>query len=60
MVYILPYYNNSKLDVLSNLEQLDEREQRRQFHKEAKQSGETFKKRILDSIMSLEREGYGE
>jgi hypothetical protein len=37
-----------------------EYEQRKQFLKEAKQSGETFKKRIIDSIMSLEREGYGE
>jgi len=37
-----------------------EEQQRKQFLKEAKQSGETFKKRILDSIMSLEREGYNE
>jgi hypothetical protein len=45
---------------LSNLEQASEYEQRKVFLKEAKQSGETFKKRILDTIMSLEREGYDE
>ena len=45
---------------MSELEQVDEYQQRKQFLKEAKASGELFKKRILDSIMSLEREGFGE
>ena len=36
------------------------REYRKKNNIEAKKSGETFKKCILNDIMSLEREGYGE